>query len=43
MALFEERVRPSVALFAETLGDPRRAAADILRDALSPYYHTQVG
>ena len=36
--LFEDEIPLSVALFGETLWNPRRPDADILRRALSPYY-----
>ncbi|MDD5706272.1 MAG: alpha-glucuronidase family glycosyl hydrolase [Kiritimatiellae bacterium] len=36
--LFEETIQPSVALFAETLWNPRRSDKDILQRAMSPYY-----
>lgn len=34
----EERIQPSVALFAETLWNPRRSDAEILQCAMSPWY-----
>jgi len=36
--LFEERVQPSVSLFAETLWNPNRPAEEILPAALSAHY-----
>ena len=36
--LFEERIQPSVALFAHTVWDPCRPEDEILDLALSPYY-----
>ncbi len=36
--MFEEAIQPSVALFAETLWNPRRAEGEILKLAGSPYY-----
>ncbi|HTQ09615.1 MAG TPA: hypothetical protein VMI31_06045 [Fimbriimonadaceae bacterium] len=35
---FEERIQPSVALFAQTLWDPNLPDAEISRRASSPYY-----
>jgi hypothetical protein len=37
---FEACIQPSVALFAETLWNPRLTAEEILRRALSPYLRT---
>jgi len=37
-AMFEARIQPSVAIFAETLWNPLQSDAEILRQALSPYY-----
>ncbi|HOX06502.1 MAG TPA: hypothetical protein PK280_08885 [Planctomycetota bacterium] len=36
--MFEEEIQPSVALFAETLWNPRRPDAELLDLAMSPYY-----
>jgi hypothetical protein len=36
--LFEEKIQPSAALFAEMLWDPRRSGKDILGLAMNPYY-----
>lgn len=36
--MFEESIQPSVALFAETLWNPRRDDKEILKRAMSPYY-----
>jgi len=36
--LFEESIQPSVALFAETIWNPRRSDREILQQAMSPYY-----
>lgn len=36
--LFEERIQLCAALFAETLWNPRRSDAELLRRAMSPYY-----
>jgi len=36
--MFEERIQPSVALFAQTLWNPHRPDGEILDLALSPYY-----
>ena len=36
--LFEETIQPSVAFFAETILNPRRSDAEILKLAMSPYY-----
>lgn len=36
--LFEEAISPSVALFAETLWNPRRTDAELLQRAMRPYY-----
>ncbi|MFI5384922.1 MAG: hypothetical protein ACHQ50_02270 [Fimbriimonadales bacterium] len=35
---FEERIQPSVALFAQTLWNPSLPDSEILKRALSPYY-----
>ncbi len=35
--LFEERIQPSVALFAETLWNPRQSDTDLLARAMRPY------
>jgi hypothetical protein len=39
--IFEERIQLSIAIFGETLWNPRREPEDILQLALSPYYRTQ--
>ncbi|MHB9070999.1 MAG: hypothetical protein ACYC54_11615 [Sedimentisphaerales bacterium] len=36
--VFEEVIQPSVALFAETVWNPRRNAEEILQRAMNPYY-----
>jgi hypothetical protein len=36
-ALFEERIQPSVGLFAETLWNPHQSDAAILARAMRPY------
>jgi hypothetical protein len=36
--LFEEKIQPSAALFAEMLWDPRRSTNDLLEHAMNPYY-----
>ena len=39
--IFEERIQLSIAIFCETLWNPRREPEDILQLALSPYYREQ--
>ncbi len=36
--LFEEKIRISAALFAETIWNPHRSEKEILDNALNPYY-----
>lgn len=38
--LFEEKIEPAVALFAETAWNPRQEESEMLRRALCPYYST---
>ena len=41
--MIEEVIQPSVALFAETIWDPRRDDDEILELAMSPYYREGAG
>jgi len=36
--ILEEAIQPSVALFAQTMWNPKRSDDEILRSAMSPYY-----
>lgn len=36
--MFEERIQPSVALFAEMIWNPRQSDNELLQRAMSPYY-----
>jgi hypothetical protein len=39
--IFEEKIQPGVALFAETLWNPNREDDELLQLALSPYYYEE--